>query len=147
MATIEGDNLTERLVTREHTVQGLEFLHCVPPQRVAFVFLHERAEPFAQRPRLRRHSIQFSWDGALLKACTHRGRNEAGGGEPRQQILARFNPLHRGVDRCRERIEKIEGARVRNEKRCGPLVGRQLESLASLAAAAMPQSTRALDNL
>ena len=109
--------LTERLVTREHTVQGLDFLHCVLPQRVASVFLHERAKPFAQGPGLRRHSVEFSWDGALLKACTHGGRYQAGGGEPRQEILARFNPLHRSVDWCRDRIEKIEGAGVRNEKR------------------------------
>src|SRR4249919_3982964 len=49
MATIDRD-LTERLVTREHTVQGLDFLHCVLPQRAASVFLHERAKPFAQGP-------------------------------------------------------------------------------------------------
>ena len=87
MATIDRNDLTERLVTPEHTVQGLDFLHCVLPQRLASVFLHERAKPFAQRPRLRRHSVEFSRDGALLKACTHGGRYQAGGAEPRQQIL------------------------------------------------------------
>lgn len=84
--------------------------------------LDERPEPFAKSPRLCRHSIEFPGDSALLKAGTYRRGNQANGGEPRQQILARLDPLHRSVDGCRDRIEKIEGARVRNEKRRGPLV-------------------------
>src|SRR6185503_3897984 len=50
---------------------------------------------------------------ALSMRCLLRARNAAGGGEPRQQILARFNPFHRGVDRsealCRSSCRKEPG--------------------------------------
>src|SRR5262249_36328559 len=70
VVTIEGDNLSDCFATGEHAVQGLEFSQCALPQRPALVLPDESAEPSARGPRLRRHGIELSRNGALPQACT-----------------------------------------------------------------------------
>jgi hypothetical protein len=79
MLGIERHNLSERFIAGEHAIQGIEFLQRALPEGSAFVLLHEGAKPLAKSPGLRRHRIEFSRDGALLKASTHGGGNQAGG--------------------------------------------------------------------
>ena len=53
-------DLTEFVIPREHSIQGLKLFHHLGRERLAHMIVYERAKPFSQGPRLRRHSVELT---------------------------------------------------------------------------------------
>ena len=115
-------DLAKLLVSCKDPVQRLQLLKSLRLQRPAPMRLHESAEPLPQFARLSRDTIKFARHNSLAQLRYRLRRHHAGSYEPRNQLLARSDPLDLSVDGSRNRIEKIEPRRIRDEDRRRTLI-------------------------
>jgi hypothetical protein len=142
MAVTVGHDLSEFFIAGEYAIQRLEFAQGLRPQGLSLMLGDERAEPFPQSPRLSRHSVELTGDGAILKASQYVGRNQTGSSQPSQKVLARGDPFHRRVNRGRDRIEEIKAEGIGNEESSGTTLCHVLRPVGRLKASSLTDMFR-----
>ena len=78
---------------------------------------HKTPEPLAQAPGLIRHLVEFARKRARANALECIGRQQLRLLQPAQQSLAVIDPVDRGFDRRRDRIQEIQSGRVADKNR------------------------------
>src|SRR5215470_17949519 len=110
-----GD-LPIRLISLKQLVNRRQVAKSLRPKRFAGVTTNERAEPFAQLPRLGRNGIERSRSRVCAKMGRHFCRNRMSLFEPGNEVAACSYPLDLGAPRGSETVEKIEREIVADEE-------------------------------
>ena len=107
--------LSETFIAGKQPIQRLEIGELRGLQRLASVLADECPEPFAQIPCLRGDAVDFPRLRLFAHRIEHVRRHKMRLLQPRQQPLAIADPVNFGIDRGRDRVQKIQPRRIGDE--------------------------------
>src|SRR5262249_52879940 len=84
-------------------------------KRPAHMLANETSEPLAQNTSLVRHLVQFTRHRSRPQLIQRIRWNKLGLSQPLQEAIAVVEPVNRGIDRCRDGVQKVEAERVGDE--------------------------------
>src|SRR5262249_22338566 len=106
-------------VAFEQAIEWLQLGKRLGLQGAAHSLAHEAPEPLSQAARLCREPIELIRQRPPPDVSKHVGRHEACLLQPAQIALAVLDPVDGGIDRSRNRVQKIKPERIGDEHRGG----------------------------